>query len=159
VAIDSQALRQVMGHFATGVTVITTKDRAGTPFGLTANAFTSLSLNPPLVLICIDRAVQCYSCFEESKLFAVNLLSEDQEEISRRFATKGIEKFAGIQWHASQNGVALLDGAMGHIECKVVHSYDGGDHTIYVGEIVHAAASGDRPLIFFKGKYYRLPES
>ena len=158
-AIDSQALRQIMGHFATGVTVITTKDRAGTPFGLTANAFTSLSLNPPLVLICIDKAVQCYPCFEESKLFAVNLLSEEQEEISRRFATKGIEKFAGIKWHPSESGIALLDGAMGHIECKVVHSYDGGDHTIYVGEITDAAASGDRPLIFFKGKYYRLPKA
>ena len=154
--MDLQELRRVMGHFATGVTVITTADRSGTPFGLTANAFTSLSLNPPLALICVDKTVQCYSCFEESKIFAVNVLSQDQEEISRRFATKGIEKFAGIKWHKSRRGVALLDGAMGHIECKVVHSYEGGDHTIYVGEIVSATASGERPLVFFKGKYRRL---
>ncbi len=146
-----------MGYFATGVTVITTKDKEGTPFGLTANAFTSLSLNPPLVLICIDKAVQCYSCFEESRVFAVNVLSEEQEELSYRFATKGIEKFSGIKWHMGENGVALLDGAIGYIECKVANSYDGGDHTIYVGEIVHASASGDRPLIFFKGSYQRLP--
>lgn len=157
--IDSEELRRVMGHFATGVTVITTKDKEGTPFGLTANAFTSLSLDPPLVLVCIDKAVQCYSCFEESKVFAVNVLSEEQEELSRRFATKGIEKFSGIKWHMGENGVALLDGVIGYIECKVVNSYEGGDHTIYVGEIVHASASGDRPLIFFKGQYQRLPQS
>lgn len=146
-----------MGYFATGVTVITTKDKEGKPFGLTANAFTSLSLNPPLLLVCIDKAVQCYSCFEESKVFAVNVLSEEQEELSYRFATKGIEKFSGIKWHMGENGVALLDGAIGYIECKVANSYDGGDHTIYVGEIVYAFASGDRPLIFFKGQYHRLP--
>ncbi len=155
-AIDPQELRRVMGHFVTGVTVITTKDKEGKPFGLTANAFTSLSLNPPLVLICIDKSVQCYSCFEESRLFAVNILSEDQEEISRRFATKGIEKFAGIKWHLSERGLALLDEVMGYMECGVVQSYEGGDHTIYVGEILDAKAVGDRPLIFFKGKYHRL---
>jgi len=157
VAIDSQQLRYVLGHFATGVTVITTKDGSGKPFGLTANAFTSLSLNPPLVLVCVDKTVQCYACFEESKLFAVNLLAENQEEISRRFATKGVEKFAGIQWRTSEHGLALLEGAIGYIECKVAQSYNGGDHTIYVGEILAATASGDRPLLFFKGRYRKLP--
>jgi flavin reductase (DIM6/NTAB) family NADH-FMN oxidoreductase RutF len=157
-AIGLQELRRVMGHFATGVTVVTTKDKAGTPFGLTANAFTSLSLSPPLVLICVDKAVQCYSCFEESKIFAVNVLGEDQEELSRRFATKGIEKFSGVKWRLSDNGLALLDGAISHIECRIVRSYEGGDHTIYVGEVICATTSGERPLIFFKGKYHRLPE-
>lgn len=157
--MDPQELRRVMGHFATGVTVITTMDRSGNPFGLTANAFTSLSLDPPLVLVCIDKGVQCYPYFEESGLFAVNLLSENQEELSRRFATKGIEKFSGVKWHKGKQGVALLDGAIGHIECRIVNRYDGGDHTIYVGEVVRTSASGDRPLIFFKGKYRRLPKS
>lgn len=146
-----------MGHFATGVTVVTTLDKEGKPFGLTANAFTSLSLNPPLVLICVDKTVQCYPFFEESKLFAVNILGEGQEEISRRFATKGIEKFAGVQWHRGAHGLALLDDAIGHMECRIVQSYDGGDHTIYLGEVLRAEASGERPLIFFKGKYHRLP--
>lgn len=158
-ATESQDLRRILGHFATGVTVITTKDREGTPFGLTANAFTSLSLDPPLVLICVDKTVQCYSCFEESKIFAVNFLSEDQEELSRRFATKGIEKFAGLRWREGRGGAALLDGTLGYIECTITQSYDGGDHTIIVGEIVGASAVGDRPLLFFKGKYHRLPES
>ena len=147
-----------MGHFATGVTVVTTKDRAGATYGLTANAFTSLSLDPPLVLVCIDKNVQCYPHFAESRLFAVNVLSEGQEEVSRRFATKGIEKFNRIPWHKGATGLALLDGAIGHIECRVVHSYDGGDHTIYVGEVLSASASDHRPLIFFKGKYHRLPK-
>ena len=148
-----------MGHFATGVTVITTMDRSGNPFGLTANAFTSLSLDPPLVLVCIDKEVQCYPYFEESGLFAVNLLSEDQEELSRRFATKGIEKFAGVKWQKGKKGLALIEGAIGHIECRIVNRHDGGDHTIYVGEILRADAAGDRPLIFFQGTYRRLPES
>ncbi len=155
--MDSQELRRVMGHFATGVTVVTTRDKDGNPSGLTVNAFNSLSINPPLVLVCIGKAAECYSLFEESGVFAVSLLSEGQEELSRRFATKGIEKFAGVKWHRGRHGGALLDGAMGYIECKVLHSYDGGDHTIYVGEILSAAASGNRPLIFFKGKYQRVP--
>ena len=156
-AIDPQELRRVLGYFATGVTVITTKDREGEPYGLTANAFTSLSLDPPLALVCIDKAVQCYACFEESKVFAINVLHEDQEDVSRRFATKGIEKFAGIKWHKGKTGLPLLDGAIAYMECEIMRSYEGGDHTIFIGHIVDVAASGDRPLIFFKGKYLRLP--
>jgi len=157
-AIDARELRNVMGHFATGVTVITTKDATGKPFGLTANAFSSLSLEPPLVLICVDKTVDCYACFEESKVFAVNFLNEEQEHLSRRFATKGIEKFEGVTYQIGECGVPLLEGALGSLECKIANDYDGGDHTIYVGEIQCAAASGDRPLLFFKGKYYRLPQ-
>ncbi len=153
-----QELRRIMGHFATGVTVITTRDRSGIPFGLTANAFTSLSLNPPLVLICVDKAVQCYPCFEESKVFAVNILSEAQEDLSRRFATKGIEKFSGIKWRHSEKGLALIEGSIAHIECRIVQNYEGGDHTIYVGEILSAEVSRGRPLLFFQGKYQRLPK-
>ena len=155
-ALDAPEIRNVMGHFATGVTVITTSDITGKPFGLTVNSFTSLSLNPPLVVVCVDKTVDCYSCFDESKVFAVNILSEDQEELSRRFATKGIEKFAGIQWRMGEHGLPLLDGVIGTIECKVTRSYEGGDHTLFLGEILSATAKGDRPLLFFKGKYYRL---
>ena len=156
-AVDAREIRNVMGHFATGVTVITTKDTTGKPFGLTVNSFTSLSLNPPLVIVCVDKTVDCYSCFDDSKVFAVNVLNEDQEELSRRFATKGIEKFEGIPWRMGENGSPLLDGVIGAIECKVTESYEGGDHTIFLGEILSATAKGDRPLLFFKGKYIRLP--
>jgi flavin reductase (DIM6/NTAB) family NADH-FMN oxidoreductase RutF len=157
--INSTELRRIMGHFATGVTIITTVDKAGAHFGLTANAFMSLSLNPPLVLISVDKSAQCYSCFDESKVFTVNFLSEHQEEISRRFATKGVEKFAGLQWREGNNGAASLEGVMAHIECKLVQTYDGGDHTIIIGEILSASGSGERPLLFFKGKYHKLPPS
>ncbi len=156
-ALDAREIRNVMGHFTTGVTVITTKDITGKPFGLTVNSFTSLSLNPPLVVVCVDKTVDCYSCFDETKVFAVNVLSEDQEELSRRFATKGIEKFAGIQWRMGEHGAPLLDGVIGTIECRVTRSYEGGDHTIFLGEILSATAKGDRPLLFFQGKYHRLP--
>jgi 3-hydroxy-9,10-secoandrosta-1,3,5(10)-triene-9,17-dione monooxygenase reductase component len=90
--------------------------------------------------------------------FTVNFLSEGQEEISRRFATKGIDKFAGLKWHPGRNGAAIIAGAIGYVECKIAQCHDGGDHTIVVGEIVNVSASGDRPLLFFKGKYQRLPD-
>jgi len=157
-AIEARELRNVMGNFATGVTIITTKDVNGKPFGLTANAFSSLSLDPPLLLICVDRKVDCYACFEDSKVFGVNFLSEDQDQLSTRFATKGIEKFADVSYKLGELGVALLDGAVAHIECKLVSAYEGGDHTIYVGEIQNAAIVGDHPLLFFRGKYYKLPQ-
>ena len=155
--IEPQELRRVMGHFATGVTVITTRDIDGTPQGLTANAFMSLSLNPPLILISVDKGATCYACFEPQNGFTVNFLSEEQEEISRRFATKGVDKFAGLQWKEGSNGAAILDGILGHVECKITQCYDGGDHTIVLGEIVNVSATGERPLLFFKGKYQRLP--
>ena len=146
-----------MGHFATGVTIITTKDQSGAPNGLTANAFMSLSLNPPLVVISVDKGATCYACFEMQNGFTVNFLSEEQEDISRRFATKGVDKFADLNWHAGSNGAALIDGALGYIECKITECHDGGDHTIVVGEIIDAGATGEHPLLFFKGKYQRLP--
>jgi flavin reductase (DIM6/NTAB) family NADH-FMN oxidoreductase RutF len=155
--IHAQELRRVMGHFATGVTVITTRDKNGVPTGLTANAFLSLSLDPPLALISVDKSAQCYACFECDNGFTVNFLHEDQEELSRRFATKGIDKFAGLQWHEGSNGAAVLDGVLGYVECKIRQCLDGGDHTIIIGEILNADASGERPLIFYKGKYQRLP--
>ena len=156
-AIEAQELRRVMGHFATGVTVITTTDGDGAPQGLTANAFMSLSLNPPLVIISVDKGATCYNCFTLGNGFTINFLSEDQEDVSRRFATKGIDKFADLKWHASSNGAALIDGALAQVECKITACHDGGDHTIVVGEILNAAANGERPLLFFKGKYQKLP--
>jgi flavin reductase (DIM6/NTAB) family NADH-FMN oxidoreductase RutF len=118
-----------------------------------------LSLSPPLILICVDKGAQCYSCFVEANVFTVNFLHEDQEEISRRFATKGADKFAGLKWHEGVHGAAVLDGAIGHLECKIVRSYEGGDHTIIVGEVLSGFASHDRPLLFFKGKYHRMPNT
>lgn len=155
-AIDGRELRNAMGLFATGVTVITTRDADGKPFGLTANAFSSLSLDPPLLLICVDKTVDCYACFDESKVFAVNVLGRAQEDLSTRFATKGIEKFEGVAFHTGESGVALLDGALVHFECTVEHAYEGGDHTIYVGRIQTLTTATGDPLLFFQGKYRSL---
>jgi flavin reductase (DIM6/NTAB) family NADH-FMN oxidoreductase RutF len=155
-SLDAKELRNMLGRFATGVTVITTRDKGGQKHGITANAFTSVSLDPPLVLVCIDRNAQCYPCFEKSKVFAVNILSHEQEAISRRFATKGIDKFEGISWRAGPSGVPLIEGAVGHVECRIVERYEGGDHTIYLAEVVTGSVSNDEPLLFFRGKYHRL---
>jgi flavin reductase (DIM6/NTAB) family NADH-FMN oxidoreductase RutF len=155
--MDQQELRRVMGHFATGVTVITTRDKEGSPQGLTANAFMSLSLDPPLVLVSVDKGATCYTCFAPQNGFTVNFLNENQEEISRRFATKGVDKFADLKWREGANGAVILDGVMGFVECRIKQCYDGGDHTIVVGEILASGANGERPLLFFRGKYQRLP--
>ena len=155
-SLDTKELRNMLGRFATGVTVITARDKSGQKHGITANAFTSVSLDPPLVLVCIDRNAQCYPCFEESKVFAVNILSHEQEAISRRFATKGIDKFEGLAWRAGPSGVPLIEGAVGHVECRIVEQYEGGDHTIYLAEVVTGSVSNDEPLLFFRGKYHRL---
>jgi len=157
VTVDPKELRRVLGHFATGVTVITTRDIHGIPYGLTANAFMSVSLDPPLALISIDKTAQCYGCFDASKIFTVNFLNDEQEEISRRFATKGVDKFAGLEWRTGSNGAAILAGVVGHVECRVKQAHEGGDHTLIVGEIINAEALGGRPLLFFQGKYQRLP--
>jgi 3-hydroxy-9,10-secoandrosta-1,3,5(10)-triene-9,17-dione monooxygenase reductase component len=157
--IDTQELRRVMGHFPTGVTVITTRNKDGSPNGLTANAFMSLSLDPPLILISVDKRATCYACFALENGFTVNFLSENQEEISRRFATKGLDKFAGLSWKPGSNGAAIIDGVLGYVECKIAECHEGGDHTIVVGEILNVHANGERPLLFFKGKYHRLPET
>ena len=155
-AIDGRDLRNAMGLFATGVTIITTKDASGKPFGLTANAFSSLSLDPPMLLICVDKGVDCYACFDESKVFAVNFLSLAQEELSTRFATKGIEKFEGLSYSVGELGVALLDGALAHFECTVAHAHEGGDHTIYLGEVQRLVTMEGDPLLFYQGKYRTL---
>ena len=154
--IEKNELRRVMGHFATGVTVITTCDEQGQPFGLTANAVTSVSLVPPLILICVDKKADTYAYFDRSKVFAINILSDKQETISRRFATSGIEKFEGIGYRKNDIGCAILDDAVGHIDCRIVQSYDAGDHTIYVGEVESAEAEDISPLLFFRGGYRKL---
>jgi flavin reductase (DIM6/NTAB) family NADH-FMN oxidoreductase RutF len=155
-AIDKNELRRVMGHFATGVTVITTRSADGRPFGLTANAVSSVSLVPPLLLVCVDKKAESYPYFEESKVFTVNVLTAEQEDISRRFAVSGGDKFEGVSYRIGANGAPLLGGALAYMECKVVASYDGGDHTIYVGEVEETATTEGKPLLFYRGGYRSL---
>jgi len=155
-AIEKNELRRVMGHFATGVTVITSRRNSGELHGLTANAFTSVSLIPPLLLVCIDKKAESYPCFDESGIFTVNVLAADQEALSRRFAVTGGDKFQGVSYRIGANGAPILDGALAYLECKVTEKIDGGDHTIYVGEIEQAETKEGKPLLFFRGGYREL---
>lgn len=154
---DSRELRRAMGYFCTGVAVITTRDGAGRPFGLTANAVTSVSLVPPLLLVCVDRKAESHAHFFTSKVFVVNILSEEQEHLSRRFAVSGGEKFTDVACHPGRLGAPVLDGTLAHLECRIVETHEGGDHVIHLGEVDHAEVRDGRPLLFFQGKYARLP--
>ena len=151
--IERNELRRVMGHFATGVTVITTVSKTGTPYGLTANAFTSISLDPPLLLISVDKKAESYPYFEETKVFTINILSEEQEALSRKFAVSGGDKFQGVAYHTGANGVPILDAVLTYLECKLYATYDGGDHTLFLGEIEQAETRELRPLLFYRGGY------
>ena len=159
-ALDATHFRAVMGCLVAGVTVATTLDRQGTPRGLTATAVCSVSLTPPLVLVCIDQAADCYEAFREARAFALNLLREDQERLSRQFATKDTLKFEGIAHRPGVTGVPILSGALAHLECLLTAQYPGGDHTIFVGEAVDSAVAPSEedgsPLVHFRGGYAHL---
>jgi flavin reductase (DIM6/NTAB) family NADH-FMN oxidoreductase RutF len=154
--IEKNELRQVMGHFATGVTIITTLTKAGQLHGLTANAFTSVSLEPPLLLISVDKKAESWPAFEESRVFTVNILADDQEGLSRKFAVSGGNKFEGVAYRIGANGAPILDGTLAYIECTLYAAYDGGDHSIYLGEIQQAEIHEGKPLVFYRGGYRAL---
>jgi flavin reductase (DIM6/NTAB) family NADH-FMN oxidoreductase RutF len=156
--IEKNELRRIMGHFATGVTVITTVSDQGTPYGLTANAFMSVSLEPPLVLISVDKKAESYPYFEQSRVFTINILRDDQEGLSRRFAVSGGNKFEGIAFHRGANNVPILEDTLAHVECRLHAAYDGGDHTLYLGEILEAETREGRPLLFYRGGYRAFSE-
>jgi flavin reductase (DIM6/NTAB) family NADH-FMN oxidoreductase RutF len=153
---DAKELRRVMGMFATGVTVLTTRDASGKPYGLTANAVTSLSLDPPLLIICIDKRAETHPHFFDSRCFVVNILSEDQEKLSTHFAKSGGEKFGSLPYSINEDGVPVLEGTLAQVECRIVETHEGGDHVIHIGEVQHAAVRGGRPLLFFQGKYRQM---
>jgi flavin reductase (DIM6/NTAB) family NADH-FMN oxidoreductase RutF len=157
-AIDKAQFRQVLGNFPAGVTVVTLTGPENKPYGLTATAFTSVSLLPPMVLVCVDKKTDSHPHFVPGGAFVVNLLAQDQQDVSQRFATRAIDKFAGVEWKIGALGAPVLAGTIGHMECRVAHSYDGGDHTIFVGEIESAAATDGQPLVYFRGAYRKVAD-
>ncbi len=146
-----------MGNFATGVTVVTTHGREDEPYGVTVNALTSLSLDPILVLVCLHSRLGGLTAFLESDRFAINILSQKQIHISNYFATSGIDRSRHLSWRAV-SGVPLIRGCLGHLECRLENTYDGGDHTILVGRVVEGRLRRQQgePLLFFKGRYSRI---
>lgn len=147
-----------MGNFATGITVVTTRDRDGNPYGLTVNSFTSVSLNPVLVLVCLDVRLSGLQFFRDAKHFGISILSEHQEDISRMFAKKDAERPASIYFDGSL-GMPLIKNSLSAMECKIVQIYEGGDHLIFLGEVDNAELlQPDHPLLYFRGKYRKVHE-
>jgi flavin reductase (DIM6/NTAB) family NADH-FMN oxidoreductase RutF len=155
--IDPQTQRRILGRFATGVTVITTRSE-GALYGMTANAVTSLSLDPPLVLVAVDRGAQMHGYLSACRCFAINVLSEDQEQLSRRFATRGPKEFADLKTVTAESGAPILADALAWVDCRVADVLAGGDHEIFVGHILAGDARDGRPLLFYAGQYARLAE-
>jgi flavin reductase (DIM6/NTAB) family NADH-FMN oxidoreductase RutF len=155
-ALTPTEFRTALRCFAAGVTVVTTRDREGCPSGLTASAFTSVSLDPPLVLVCVDHAATAHPAFRTHGWFAVNVLCREQEALSRRFALSGGDKFQGVPWHEGRTGLPLLDGALATIECQLVEGHEAGDHTIFIGRVEAVSVGGGRPLVYFHGAYHGL---
>ena len=154
--IDRNELRRVMGHFATGVTILTTTDAESRPTGLTVSAFCSVSLDPPQILVCVDHKSQSYPALRDGACFGVNILASEHEHVSRRFATTRLDKFEGLPWTPGRLGVPLIDGALAHLECRTVSRHIEGDHTILVGRVEEARNGAGEPLLYFRGKYSRL---
>ena len=154
--VDKQAFRRVLGHFAAGVTIVTTVGDDGAPYGLTATAFTSVSLEPPLVLVCVDKRSESHPHFHHSRVFAVNFLAVDHEHLSRRFAVSGGDKFEGLAVSRGVTGAPLLSDALGYLECRAVDVVEAGDHTIFLGQVEAADARDGEPLVYFRGAYRQI---
>ncbi len=154
--IDHDAFRAVMGRFASGVTVVTSIDADGNDEGMTVSAFCSLSLDPPMVLFCVDRTASMFDSLATAPGFIVNILSDGQEPLARRFSGPDPNRFDGIGYTHGPSGPVILDDILGYLECKRVAAYDGGDHSIYVGEVEAAEARDGRPLLYYRGGYAQL---
>jgi flavin reductase (DIM6/NTAB) family NADH-FMN oxidoreductase RutF len=154
---DPRTLRDAMGCFATGVTIVTALAEDGTPVGLTANSFTSVSLDPPLLLVCIANTAGTAPVLRSAGAFGVNVLQTGQQQTSNRFAGKGEDRFVATPWHQGEGGVPLLDGSLVSFECRTHAIHEAGDHFILVGEVTRASFEPRRdPLLYFRGKYRRL---
>ncbi len=154
--IDPREFRQALGKFATGVTVITTREDDGTPRGFTANSFTSVSLDPPLILVCIACSAASCDVFTNAGHFAVNILADEQKEISNLFASQRADKFEIADWRASQNGTPLVDGALAWFDAANHQVVDAGDHVILIGRVTDFGSREGQPLGYFSGNYFNL---
>lgn len=156
--VDEKLFRQACGCFATGVTVVTGRLDDGAPIGVTVNSFSSVSLDPPLVLFSLDKNALSFDAFSMTKYFAFNILNEDQKHFSNNFATQSPDKFKDIDYYKSENGVPLLKDGLGVIECQMHAVHEGGDHQIIVGEVINitCTSGGKNPLLYYKGAYAAL---
>lgn len=158
---DSRLFRNVMGRYATGITVVTVRE-SGIPHGMTVNSFTSVSLNPLLVLICLDKGAKTTEMLHRTGLFTVNILSAEQINVARRFSESGNEndRFTGIDYYHSDSGTPILQNALANLTCSVKETIDGGDHTIYIGEVIDLDYSevNKQPLVYYRGNYTSIQD-
>jgi flavin reductase (DIM6/NTAB) family NADH-FMN oxidoreductase RutF len=154
--VDQHAFRAVLGRFSSGVTIVTLVDEEGVDCGMTVSAFCSVSLVPPLVLICVDHAASIHASMKSADNFTVNILSEGQEALARRFADPESDRFDGIGFERGGNGSAILGDVLGYLQCKVVARHVTGDHDVVIGEVEEASADEGRPLLYYRGGYAQL---
>ncbi len=153
--VDSTLYRQVMGQFLAGVTVITATHN-GVPVGMAASSFTSLSMNPPLVLFCPAKSSSTWASISDAGHYAVNVLAAEHEDVSKQMSSKSADKFAGLAWHTEVSGSPVLDDALGWIDCRTEHVYEGGDHWIVVGRVLALGWRDGEPLGYHRGAYGRF---
>ena len=157
-AITEDEFKSALSLFASGVTVVTTKDADDNLHGLTVSAFSSLSLSPPMVLICIDKKTGSHHAFEESLGFVVNILCEDQMDISNQFASHIPNKFEGIEYILNKNKMPVLTNALVNLECRLADACNGGDHTIFIGEVEKSHIGEGKPLLYCEGSYQKIDD-
>jgi flavin reductase ActVB len=155
-SVSQDEFRAVLGRFPSGVTVVTTTGADGSDEGMTVSAFCSVSLTPPLVLICIEKSASVYGALTTARGFVINVLSAQQEQMGRRFSIIDIDRFEGVGFTRSANGYAILDDVLAVIECHRVALHDAGDHTIIVGEVDATRAESGTPLLYYRGGYAQL---
>jgi flavin reductase (DIM6/NTAB) family NADH-FMN oxidoreductase RutF len=154
--IDKDTFRSVLGRFASGITIVTVRDEKGEDHGMTVSAFCSLSLEPAMVLVCVDHSASMHDLLLAHPKFGVSVLSSEQEEHSRRFSTDDVCRFDGIAYGRGDSGAVLLDAALAHMECEVVEHYEAGDHTIFISRVDRAVPKDGRPLLYYRGGYAQL---
>ena len=154
--VSSDEFRRACGRFATGVTIATVIDTRGTPHGLTVSSFTSVSLRPPLILICLGHQTTVLDAFRYARYFGINVLAENQRDLSERFAKKGADRFDGLPWKPGKTGVPLIPGALAAMELQVHQRFISGDHDIFVGEMLHTHVTDGTPLLHYTGRYREM---
>lgn len=154
--VDHALFRQLLGRFATGVTVVTARTAGGKPVGMTASSVASVSLDPPLLLVCVDRQHDMHPALESGTRFVLNVLAADQEWLSRRFAGELEDRFDGVGYQENKDGIPLLDGTLAAIECTKHATVPGGDHTVFIGLVTGGTATDRRPLLYYRGGYAAL---
>ena len=154
---DAAEFRRVLGHWSSGVSVVAAQPPEGAPCGLTVNAFCSVSLQPPLILVCVDKSADSHDGIARAGAFSVNVLADTQERLARHFAADGMGgKFAGVAYHAERTGAPILDGVLAWVDCRTWSAQDAGDHTVYIGEVLAADARDCTPLIYYRSGFGRF---